>query len=36
MTAAIARCRTLRFAPIDPSYDTPVAGTLFLARRLGG
>ena len=36
MTAAIALYRTLRFAPIDAFYDTPVAGTLFLARRLGG
>ena len=35
MTAAIALYRTLGFAPIDPYYDTPVAGTIFLGRRLG-
>ena len=35
MTEAIALYRTLGFAPIDPYYDTPVAGTIFLGRRLG-
>jgi ribosomal protein S18 acetylase RimI-like enzyme len=34
MTAAIALYRQLGFQPIAPYYDTPVAGTLFLARRL--
>ena len=34
MTEAIALYRTLGFAPIDPYYETPVTGTIFLARSL--
>ena len=34
MDAAIALYRSAGFRPISPYYDTPVAGTLFLARRL--
>ncbi|WP_293386383.1 GNAT family N-acetyltransferase [Phenylobacterium sp.] len=34
MGAAIALYRSVGFAPIAPYYDTPVAGTLFLSRRL--
>jgi len=34
MTEAIALYRKAGFAPIDPYYDTPVAGTIFLARSL--
>ena len=34
MDAAIALYRSAGFRPIAPYYDTPVAGTLFLARRL--
>jgi ribosomal protein S18 acetylase RimI-like enzyme len=35
MTGAISLYRKLGFTPIAPYYDTPVAGTIFLARRLG-
>jgi GNAT superfamily N-acetyltransferase len=34
MEAAIALYRKEGFVPISPYYDTPVAGTIFLARRL--
>jgi ribosomal protein S18 acetylase RimI-like enzyme len=34
MTEAVSLYRTLGFREIAPYYDTPVAGTLFLARRL--
>ncbi len=34
MTAAVALYREAGFAPIDPYYETPLAGTLFLGRRL--
>jgi GNAT superfamily N-acetyltransferase len=34
MTEAITLYRKLRFVPIEPYYDTPVAGTLFLGRSL--
>lgn len=34
MKEAVGLYRSLRFEPIAPYYDTPVAGTLFLARRL--
>jgi GNAT superfamily N-acetyltransferase len=36
MAAAIAIYRQAGFEPTEPYYDTPVAGTIFLARRLGG
>lgn len=35
MTGAIALYRQAGFRPIEPYYDTPVAGTLFLAKHLG-
>ena len=35
MTAARALYASLGFAPVAAYYDTPVAGTVFLARRLG-
>jgi ribosomal protein S18 acetylase RimI-like enzyme len=34
MDKAIAIYRTLGFVPIAPYYDTPIAGTLFLAKQL--
>lgn len=34
MTEAIALYRKAGFKPIEPYYDTPLAGTLFLARSL--
>lgn len=36
MTGAQALYRRLGFAPMAPSDDTPVAGTVFLRRRLDG
>jgi ribosomal protein S18 acetylase RimI-like enzyme len=36
MAGAVALYRAAGFAPIEPYYDTPVPGTLFLARRLDG
>jgi ribosomal protein S18 acetylase RimI-like enzyme len=35
MTSAIALYRASGFVAIEPYYDTPVAGTHFLGRRLG-
>jgi ribosomal protein S18 acetylase RimI-like enzyme len=34
MGEAIALYRKAGFQPIDPYYETPVAGTIFMARRL--
>jgi GNAT superfamily N-acetyltransferase len=34
MTRAIALYRRMGFAPMAPYYDTPVAGTMFMRRRL--
>ena len=34
MTAAQALYRKLGFTPIEPYYETPIAGTVFLARQL--
>jgi ribosomal protein S18 acetylase RimI-like enzyme len=34
MTEALALYRKSGFEPIAPYYDTPIAGTVFLARRL--
>jgi ribosomal protein S18 acetylase RimI-like enzyme len=34
MAAAIALYRKAGFLPADPYYDTPIAGTIFLARSL--
>jgi len=34
MTEAISLYKKAGFAPIDPYYETPIAGTLFLARPL--
>lgn len=36
MTGAIALYGALGFAPTAPYYDTPIPGTLFLARALDG
>ena len=36
MASAIALYSRLGFAPIAPYYDSPVAGTRFLGRRLAG
>ena len=36
MSGAIALYGRLGFRPIDPYYDTPVAGTLFMRRVLDG
>src|SRR4051794_5600290 len=35
MVEAIALYRKAGFIPIEPYYDTPVPGTIFLGRRLG-
>ena len=34
-TTAIALYRSLGFAPTDASYETPLAGTLFLVKEIG-
>ena len=34
MTGAISLYRKAGFLPIDPYYETPVAGTIFMGRRL--
>ncbi|SHJ08437.1 Acetyltransferase (GNAT) family protein [Roseomonas rosea] len=34
MTGAIALYRSMGFTPIAPYYATPIAGTMFLARRI--
>lgn len=36
MAQAAALYRSMGFVQIDPYYDTPIAGTLFLARSLAG
>jgi GNAT superfamily N-acetyltransferase len=36
MAGAIALYRSAGFEPIAPYYDTPLAGTIFLRRRLAG
>jgi ribosomal protein S18 acetylase RimI-like enzyme len=36
MAGAIALYRSAGFEPIAPYYDTPIAGTIFLRRRLAG
>ena len=36
MGEAIALYRKAGFLPIDPYYETPVAGTIFMGRRLAG
>jgi GNAT superfamily N-acetyltransferase len=36
MAGAVALYRKSGFEPIEPYYYTPVAGTIFLSRRLGG
>jgi GNAT superfamily N-acetyltransferase len=36
MAGAIALYRAAGFEPIAPYYDTPIAGTIFLRRRLAG
>jgi ribosomal protein S18 acetylase RimI-like enzyme len=35
MAEAVALYRSAGFVPVEPYYDTPVAGTVFLGRRLG-
>jgi hypothetical protein len=35
MAEAVALYRSVGFVPVEPYYDTPVAGTVFLGRRLG-
>src|SRR4051794_41634888 len=35
MAEAVALYRSAWFVPVEPYYDTPVAGTGFLGRRLG-
>ena len=34
MAEAISLYKKARFSPIEPYYETPIAGTLFFARRL--
>jgi hypothetical protein len=36
MAGAIALYRKLGFEPIEPYYDTPVIGTIFMRRSLAG
>jgi ribosomal protein S18 acetylase RimI-like enzyme len=35
MDSAIALYRRLGFEPMQPYYDTPVVGTIFMRRSLG-
>ncbi len=36
MVEALALYRSAGFMPVDPYYDTPLAGTIFLGRPLLG